>query len=75
MSSANGDGGTASDSGEVSVDNGEATVDNGETASGGGSRTYRGRDTRAKRVLRAVAVQAATVTAAVHVLWAWPRLG
>ncbi|QAU13275.1 hypothetical protein EKH57_11360 [Halorubrum sp. BOL3-1] len=33
------------------------------------------RDATRKRVLRGVAVQAAVVTAAVHLLWAWPRLG
>ncbi|MDB9281227.1 hypothetical protein SAMN06266787_103247 [Halorubrum ezzemoulense] len=34
-----------------------------------------GRDTPRKRLLRWVAVQAAVVAAAVHLLWAWPRLG
>jgi len=34
-----------------------------------------GRNTLRKRVLRGVAVQTAVVAAAVHLLWAWPRLG
>ena len=33
-----------------------------------------GRDTRSKRFLRGVAVQTAVAAAAVHLLWAWPRL-
>ncbi|MFC7325165.1 hypothetical protein ACFQMF_11310 [Halorubrum rutilum] len=36
---------------------------------------YAGRDAPRKRVLRVVAVQAAVLSAAVHLLWAWPRLG
>ncbi|WP_144798455.1 hypothetical protein [Halorubrum depositum] len=36
---------------------------------------FRGRDVPRKRVVRAVAVQAAVLSAAVHLLWAWPRLG
>lgn len=36
---------------------------------------YAGRGTPKKRFLRSVAVQAAMLTAAVHFLWAWPRLG
>ncbi|GAB7009813.1 hypothetical protein [Halorubrum trueperi] len=36
---------------------------------------YAGRDAPRKRLLRSVAVQAAALTAAVHLLWAWPRLG
>jgi hypothetical protein len=34
-----------------------------------------GRDAPKKRVLRVVAVQAGVLSAAVHLLWAWPRLG
>lgn len=34
-----------------------------------------GRDAATKRVVRMVAAQAAAVSAAVHLLWAWPRLG
>ena len=34
-----------------------------------------GRNAPRKRVLRGVAVQTAAVAAAVHLLWAWPRLG
>jgi len=34
-----------------------------------------GRNAPRKRLLRGVAVQAAVVAAAVHLLWAWPRLG
>ncbi|ELZ38152.1 hypothetical protein [Halorubrum tebenquichense] len=37
--------------------------------------TVDGRNTMKKRVLRGVAVQTAVVAAAVHLLWAWPRLG
>jgi hypothetical protein len=36
---------------------------------------YGGRNRSPKPVLRAVAVQAAILSAATHVLWAWPRLG
>ncbi len=36
---------------------------------------HAGRDAPKKRLLRAVAAQAAVLTAAVHILWAWPRLG
>ncbi|MWV63488.1 hypothetical protein GRS48_01420 [Halorubrum sp. JWXQ-INN 858] len=34
-----------------------------------------GRDTPRKRLLRAVAAQTAVLSAAVHLLWAWPRIG
>jgi hypothetical protein len=34
-----------------------------------------GRNTPKKRLLRGVAVQTTVVAAAVHLLWAWPRLG
>ncbi|SNR58469.1 hypothetical protein [Halorubrum vacuolatum] len=34
-----------------------------------------GRNAPKKRLLRAVAAQAAVLTGAVHLLWAWPRLG
>ncbi|ELZ41283.1 hypothetical protein C463_13599 [Halorubrum californiense DSM 19288] len=34
-----------------------------------------GRNTLKKRLLRAIAVQTTAVAAAVHLLWAWPRLG
>jgi hypothetical protein len=34
-----------------------------------------GRDVATKRAVRMVAAQAAAVSAAVHLLWAWPRLG
>ncbi|MFC7187686.1 hypothetical protein [Halorubrum yunnanense] len=47
-----------------------ASASGGETESG-----YAGRDAPRKRVLRMVAVQAAGLSAAVHLLWAWPRLG
>lgn len=40
----------------------------------GNERTDAGRNTPQKRVLRAVAAQAAVLSAAVHLLWAWPRL-
>jgi hypothetical protein len=43
--------------------------------SDGADATATGRDTRRKRVLRGIAVQTAVVAAAVHLLWAWPRLG
>ncbi|MUW14479.1 hypothetical protein GJ633_07190 [Halorubrum sp. CBA1125] len=33
-----------------------------------------GRDAPRKRLLRAIAAQAAAISAAVHLLWAWPRL-
>jgi hypothetical protein len=36
---------------------------------------YTGRDAPRKRLLRAVAAQTATLSATVHGLWAWPRLG
>jgi len=44
-------------------------------AESGSDRGYTGRDAPRKRVLRAVAVQAAALSATVHFLWAWPRLG
>ena len=34
-----------------------------------------GRNTPKKRLLRGIAVQTTAVAAAVHLLWAWPRLG
>jgi len=37
--------------------------------------TETGRDAPRKRLLRSVAAQAAVLSAAVHFLWAWPRLG
>ena len=40
-----------------------------------GSRSSDGRNTASKRALRAIAAQAAVLSAAVHLLWAWPRLG
>jgi hypothetical protein len=40
-----------------------------------GGRDTEGRNAPKKRLLRGVAVQAAAVAAAVHLLWAWPRLG
>ena len=43
--------------------------------SDGSDATRMGRNTRRKRLLRGVAVQTAVVAAAVHLLWAWPRLG
>ncbi len=51
---------------------GEANDGGGTESSDGG---YRDRGAPRKRVLRAVAVQAAALSAAVHLLWAWPRLG
>jgi hypothetical protein len=49
----------------------------GGVASGGGpdGEAYAGRDAPRKRVLRVLAVQATALSAAVHLLWAWPRLG
>ncbi|TKX57847.1 hypothetical protein EXE44_08255 [Halorubrum sp. SS7] len=41
----------------------------------GGGTDANGRNAPKKRLLRGVAVQAAAVAAAVHLLWAWPRLG
>ena len=48
-----------------------------EVSSGSGSngREYDGRDAPRKRAVRAVGAQAAVLSAAVHFLWAWPRLG
>jgi hypothetical protein len=43
---------------------------NASTADG-----YSGREATTKRVGRMVAAQAAALSAAVHLLWAWPRLG
>jgi hypothetical protein len=40
----------------------------------GGETVYAGRGATKKRVLRTIAVQAAALSAAVHLLWAWPRL-
>ncbi|EMA60356.1 hypothetical protein [Halorubrum lipolyticum] len=40
----------------------------------GSDREYAGRDAPRKRLLRAVAAQTAALSAAVHFLWAWPRL-
>ncbi|ELZ40483.1 hypothetical protein C471_08100 [Halorubrum saccharovorum DSM 1137] len=40
----------------------------------GSDRGYAGRDAPRKRLLRAVAAQTAALSAAVHFLWAWPRL-
>jgi len=40
----------------------------------GSDRQYTGRDATRKRLLRAVAAQTAALSAAVHFLWAWPRL-
>lgn len=36
---------------------------------------HAGREAPKKRILRAVAAQGAVLSAAVHFLWAWPRLG
>ena len=36
---------------------------------------HSGRETVKKRVVRMLAAQAAALSAAVHLLWAWPRLG
>ncbi|SEH49568.1 hypothetical protein SAMN05192561_10393 [Halopenitus malekzadehii] len=36
---------------------------------------YGGRDRSPKPVLRSIAVQAAVLSAAAHILWAWPRFG
>ncbi|WP_435100548.1 hypothetical protein [Halorubrum sp. N11] len=41
----------------------------------GSDRSYSGRDATRKRLLRAVAAQTAALSATVHFLWAWPRLG
>jgi len=51
--------------------------ESGGVASGAGpdGEAYAGRDAPKKRVLRVIAVQAAVLSAAVHLLWAWPRLG
>ncbi len=47
-----------------------------ERSAGGsmGDGSNSGRDASHKRILRAVAAQAAVLSAAVHLLWAWPRL-
>ncbi|WP_200530804.1 hypothetical protein [Halorubrum sp. LN27] len=44
------------------------------TTESGSDREFAGRDTTRKRLLRAVAAQTAALSAAVHLLWAWPRL-
>jgi len=41
---------------------------------GSSDRRHAGRDATRKRLLRAVAAQTAALSAAVHFLWAWPRL-
>lgn len=41
----------------------------------GSDRGDAGRDAPRKRLLRAVAAQTAALSATVHFLWAWPRLG
>lgn len=51
---------------------GEANDGDGIGSSDG---EYRDRDAPRKRVLRIIAVQAAALSAAVHLLWAWSRLG
>ena len=56
-------------------DDSDSTTDGPGGGSDGSDATRRGRDTRRKRLLRGVAVQTAVVAAAVHLLWAWPRLG
>ena len=45
-----------------------------ESSADGGAGTGDRNDPK-KRLLRGVAVQTTTVAAAVHLLWAWPRLG
>jgi hypothetical protein len=49
----------------------------GDIASGVGpdGEASAGRDAPKKRLLRVIAVQAGVLSAAVHLLWAWPRLG
>ncbi|OYR51962.1 hypothetical protein, partial [Halorubrum sp. Ea8] len=53
----------------------EPEPDDGPSADPSNPGGYDARDAPRKRVVRAVAVQAAVLSAAVHLLWAWPRLG
>ena len=50
-------------------------VSAGDEMSGDSDSETVGRNAPKKRLLRGIAVQAAAVAAAVHLLWAWPRLG
>ena len=50
-------------------------VSAGEDVNDGSDADIAGRNTPKKRLLRGIAVQTAAVAAAVHLLWAWPRLG
>lgn len=49
--------------------------DDAAAGSGSSNGAYGGRDAPRKRAIRTVAIQAAVLSAAVHLLWAWPRLG
>ncbi len=55
-------------------DAGSRSASDAGSSSASDAEGYAGRETLRKRVLRSVAVQAAMVSAAVHFLWAWPRL-
>ncbi len=70
------DGSTARPDGsdEAGTAGGDSDDDGNDGASRDDAR-YGGRDRSPKPVLRAIAVQAAILSAATHVLWAWPRLG
>ena len=50
-------------------------VSAGDDMNDGSDADIAGRNTPKKRLLRGVAVQTTAVAAAVHLLWAWPRLG
>ncbi|PHQ45706.1 hypothetical protein DJ68_11365, partial [Halorubrum sp. C3] len=50
-------------------------VSAGDDMSDGSDSDVSGRNTPKKRLLRGIAIQTAAVAAAVHLLWAWPRLG
>jgi len=53
----------------------ETEPDDGPPAEPSKRGEYDARDAPRKRVVRVVAVQAAMLSAAAHLLWAWPRLG
>ncbi|MFW6316882.1 MAG: hypothetical protein ACOC06_00250, partial [Halorubrum sp.] len=62
--------------GSESVSDGTESVSGGtESVSASNTGGHGGRGTPKKRVIRMIAAQAAAVSAAVHLLWAWPRLG
>jgi len=57
------------------TDGDETGGDGTDRGDGIDSAGINGRNTPTKRLLRAIAAQAAVLSAAVHLLWAWPRLG